>query len=55
MDEEYKQFERNIKTQALFDIVDRAVTWLENNDYKNKILKWNTAVWGEIPADYGRK
>ena len=28
---------------------------LENNEYSNPILKWNTALWGEIPADFGRK
>lgn len=35
--------------------VERALTWLENNNYANPILKWNTASWGEIPADFGRK
>lgn len=39
----------------LFDDIQRAVSWLENNSYDTKILKWNTGVWGEIPADYGRK
>ena len=44
--------ENNRKT---FEVIERAVNWLKNNDYDTKILKWNTAVWGEIPADYGRK
>ncbi|MCL2596971.1 MAG: hypothetical protein FWD66_04790 [Paludibacter sp.] len=43
------------KNQKTFEIIARAVNWLENNDFDTKILKWNTAVWGEIPADYGRK
>lgn len=44
--------ERNVR---LFDLVDQAERWLENNTYPNKILKWDTANWGEIPADFGRK
>jgi ribonuclease HI len=48
----YEKTENNTK---LFDDIQRAVAWLENNSYDTKILKWNTATWGEIPADYGRK
>jgi ribonuclease HI len=44
--------ERNSK---LFDLIERAETWLLNNEYTNEILKWETASWGEIPADFGRK
>jgi len=40
---------------ALFDLVDRAIRWLEHTKYSNKIRKWDTASWGEIPADFGRK
>ena len=39
----------------LFELIDRATSWLQNNDYPNPILKWDTKVWGEIPADFGRK
>ncbi|MFA8449123.1 MAG: viroplasmin family protein [Bacteroidales bacterium] len=46
---------RNAKTQKLFDLVDRAIYWLKNNDYSTQILKWDTENWGEIPADFGRK
>ncbi|RMD69970.1 MAG: ribonuclease H, partial [Cyanobacteria bacterium J149] len=35
--------------------LDRALEWLSNNSYSNKILKWNSKEWGEIPADFGRK
>ncbi|RXQ89499.1 ribonuclease H [Ancylomarina salipaludis] len=38
-----------------FDTIERALNWLKNNEYPNKILKWETKVWGEIPADFGRK
>jgi ribonuclease HI len=46
---------RNTKTAPLFELVDRALLWLKNNEYPNKILKWPTEEWGEIPADFGRK
>jgi ribonuclease HI len=47
--------ERNKKTEELFVLVERAVEWLKDNQYSNKILKWETEFWGENPADYGRK
>jgi ribonuclease HI len=43
------------ENKQLFELVERAVNWLKGNTYKNKILKWETAYWGEIPADFGRK
>jgi ribonuclease HI len=39
----------------LFDLLVRAETWLQNNEYTTTILKWETSAWGEIPADFGRK
>jgi ribonuclease HI len=41
--------------EPLFELVDRAIKWLKENDYENKVLKWQTEFWGEIPADFGRK
>lgn len=41
--------------QDSFELVERAIKWLKNNKYNNKILKWETKAWGEIPADFGRK
>jgi ribonuclease HI len=49
------KLERKPKNKKLFQLVDRAVFWLKNNTYENKILKWETEYWGEIPADFGRK
>ncbi|MCB0457364.1 MAG: ribonuclease H family protein [Flavobacteriaceae bacterium] len=43
------------KNQALLELVTRAESWLKNNSYTTKILKWETKAWGEIPADFGRK
>ncbi len=39
----------------LYEIIQRAETWLRTNSYTNKIIKWDTERWGEIPADFGRK
>lgn len=41
--------------QKLFEYIRRAELWLQKNTWSNKILKWDTENWGEIPADFGRK
>lgn len=41
--------------QKLLSLVKRAEAWLNNNSYANRIIKWKTEQWGEIPADFGRK
>lgn len=41
--------------KPIFDLIERAEAWLRSNDYTNPILKWETKLWGEIPADFGRK
>ncbi len=38
-----------------FELIERAIKWLNNNTIENQILKWETKAWGEIPADFGRK
>jgi len=43
------------KNEKLFELMDRAIKWLKNNEFKNEILKWETKAWGENPADFGRK
>ncbi|GHU72832.1 hypothetical protein FACS189413_16480 [Bacteroidia bacterium] len=43
------------ENQVLFDLIARAEKWLRSNTYSNAVLKWETRVWGEIPADFGRK
>lgn len=47
--------ELNGNNEAIFNLVERALKWLENNEYNNSILKWNTEVWGEIPSSFNRK
>lgn len=39
----------------VIELIARADNWLQTHTWQNKILKWNTEVWGEIPADFGRK
>ncbi len=43
------------RNKSLFDLVRRAVKWLNTNSYDTPIVKWETKAWGEIPADFGRK
>ena len=49
------KLQRNAKNDYLFQLVERAENWLNNNAIEVPILKWKTEIWGEIPADYGRK
>ena len=49
------KLERLPVNEKMFKLVDRALLWLETHDYSNQIIKWETAAWGEIPADFGRK
>ena len=49
------KLERTSKNKSLFNLVDRAVEWLDKNSYTTTIVKWETKAWGEIPADFGRK
>ncbi|MDE5551106.1 MAG: ribonuclease H family protein [Bacteroidaceae bacterium] len=47
--------ERNAKSEALYQLIERAENWLKAHSYKNPIIKWPTEIWGEIPADFNRK
>ncbi|HYG50120.1 MAG TPA: ribonuclease H family protein [Flavobacteriales bacterium] len=49
------KFVQTSSNRETFELLDRALLWLNQNTYQNKILKWETAVWGENPADFGRK
>lgn len=46
---------RTPQTEKLHQMIDRAEHWLKNHSYSNPIYKWPTHLWGEIPADFGRK
>lgn len=46
---------RTERNAVLFELVERAEKWLQTHAYPNRLLKWETEAWGEIPADFGRK
>lgn len=46
---------RNEKTEKVWQLIDRAEQWLQTHTYTTEIRKWETDIWGEIPADFGRK
>lgn len=54
---------RKVKTQLkptprngkVFELLARAVTWLNTHTFPCRVMKWQTEEWGEIPADFGRK
>jgi ribonuclease HI len=46
---------RGETTEQVWNLIDRAEKWLQKNTYSNEILKWETKIWGEIKADFGRK
>ncbi len=43
------------ENKSLFYLIERAEKWLKENNWTNKLLKWETKAWGEVPADFGRK
>lgn len=47
-----KQTDKNAK---LFELMGRALAWVRTHSWPVKIMKWQTELWGEIPADFGRK
>lgn len=46
---------RDESTKEVWNLIDRAETWLQENEYVNELYKWDTKSWGEIKADFGRK
>ena len=46
---------RTPRNEHLFAIIARAEAWLASHNPPNRIIKWQTDQWGEIPADFGRK
>ncbi|GAB2536633.1 ribonuclease H1 domain-containing protein [Spirosoma aerophilum] len=49
------KLEETSRNAELFELLDRAETWLQTHRFANPVLKWETTVWGENPADFGRK
>ena len=49
------KLKRNEENKDVFILIERAVLWIKKNNFSVKIKKWETKLWGEIPADFGRK
>ena len=49
------KLEHTARNAVLFELIARAESWLQTNTWPNQLLKWETKVWGEITADFGRK
>lgn len=49
------RLERTSHTEELYQLIERAEKWLQENIYTTPVLKWETKLWGEVPADFGRK
>ena len=45
----------NAKNGEIMELLRRAEAWLQTHHPANRIVKWDTEKWGEIPADFGRK
>lgn len=43
------------RNARILELLQRANAWLASNVPTNRIIKWDTERWGEIPADFGRK
>lgn len=49
------QLKMTDRNQHVFELLARAQAWLLKHPQPAKVLKWQTELWGEIPADFGRK
>ena len=43
------------KNAKVFELIARGLNWISTHHYETPIRKWQTELWGEIPADFGRK
>jgi ribonuclease HI len=44
------------RNAILFALIKSAENWLSENELpEGRIVKWDTSMWGENPADFGRK
>lgn len=50
------RLKRTPKNALLFALIKSAENWLAENELpEGRILKWDSILWGENPADFGRK
>ncbi|MFZ2464463.1 MAG: ribonuclease H family protein [Caldibacillus thermoamylovorans] len=43
------------ETEQVWNLIKRGEQWLQTHSYANPIIKWETKLWGENKADFGRK
>jgi ribonuclease HI len=46
---------RTSRNGKIFELLARADIWIQTHSTSNPVLRWDTDLWGEIPADFGRK
>lgn len=49
------QLKPTAENATVMRLLARADAWVQSNTWPNRVMKWNTEEWGEIPADFGRK
>ena len=50
------RLKRGARNVPLFVMIHSAENWLAENELRDDVVqKWDTELWGEIPADFGRK
>jgi len=50
------QLKHTGRNAPIFMLIKSAENWLAENALRdNAVIKWDTNLWGEIPADFGRK
>lgn len=50
------QLKHTARNAPLFVMIHSAENWLAENELRDDaVLKWDTELWGENPADFGRK
>lgn len=50
------RLQHTAKNAILFAIIRSAENWLAENELpEQRVIKWDTDMWGENPADFGRK
>jgi len=49
------QLRRDASTERAWQMVERGEKWLQTHSFRVPIVQWETRLWGENPADFGRK
>ncbi|MBD5269425.1 MAG: ribonuclease H [Bacteroides sp.] len=49
------QLQHTDRNEKVFQLMARGIAWLLKHKVTPKVMKWQTELWGEIPADFGRK